>query len=85
VNRHAVELFLKSRRREADWSSGLEALACLALTLADTLDAGAGMAVAAVSRELRATLDALTPRGESDAFSRIAAELSASMGDESRS
>jgi hypothetical protein len=81
MNRHAVETFLATRRSASDWSDGLEALACLALTLADTLDAGAGMAIAAVSRELRATLDALTPRGESDAFTRIAAELSATLGD----
>lgn len=35
---------------------GREALAELALTLARTLDDGAGLAVAAVSRELRATI-----------------------------
>jgi hypothetical protein len=36
-----------------------EALAAMAISLARTLDEGAGMAAAAVSRELRATLDDL--------------------------
>lgn len=53
------------------------ALSALALTLAAQLDAGAGMATAAVSKELRATLDALTPEDvPDDAFARFAADLS---------
>lgn len=43
-----------------------EALAELAFTLARTLDQGAGMAVAAVGRELRATLAELAGMGVSD-------------------
>jgi hypothetical protein len=43
-----------------------DALACLALTLAATLDAGAGSQVAAVSRELRSTLAELEGRLNSD-------------------
>ena len=47
------------------------------MTLAAQLDAGAGMATAAVSKELRATLDALTPEDvPDDAFARFAADLS---------
>ena len=41
-------------------------LAALALTLAATLDAGAGSQVAAVSRELRSTLAELEARLNSD-------------------
>lgn len=37
-----------------------ESLAATAVILARTLDEGAGMATAAVSRELRATMDAIT-------------------------
>jgi hypothetical protein len=79
VNRNALDLLLKSRRSDPDWSQSHETLAALAATLADTLDAGAGMAVAAVSRELRATLEALAPKEGTDAFDRLAAELSASV------
>jgi phytoene/squalene synthetase len=42
------------------------ALVALARTLARTLDEGAGLAVAAVSREYRQTLDALTPEDADD-------------------
>ena len=40
-----------------------ESLEAMALELARTLDSGAGLAVAAVNRELRATLDALAGMG----------------------
>jgi len=43
-----------------------DARACLALTLAATLDAGAGSQVAAVSRELRFTLAEVEGRLNSD-------------------
>lgn len=43
-----------------------EALAEMAYTLARTLDAGAGLAVAAVNRELRANLMELARMGEPD-------------------
>lgn len=54
-----------------------DALAALAVTLAMQLDAGAGMATAAVSKELRAVLDELTPKDvPDDAFAKFAADLS---------
>jgi hypothetical protein len=55
----------------------------LALTLAETLDGGAGMATAAVARELRATLAALTPevKLDDDGFAALIAQLRAPMGD----
>lgn len=51
----------------------------LAIVLAVTLDAGAGMATAAVSRELRATLTELENRdgGDTDGFAELLRELSA--------
>ena len=53
------------------------ALSALAMTLAAQLDAGAGMATAAVSKELRAVLDELTPKDvPDDAFAKFAADLS---------
>jgi len=60
-------------------SASAPALKSLALTLAAQLDAGAGMATAAVSKELRAVIDALTPedRTSEDVFTRFAADLSA--------
>ena len=54
------------------------ALAQLALTLAAHLDAGAGMAAAAVAKELRATLHELEGDGvpdDDDAFARWEADL----------
>lgn len=54
------------------------ALAELALTLAAHLDAGAGMAAAAVAKELRATLHELEGDGvpdDDDAFARWEADL----------
>jgi hypothetical protein len=59
-NHAAVESLLVSLRQEKALDTHDEALGRLALTLADALDAGAGMATAAVSKELRATLAALT-------------------------
>ena len=61
-NHEAVESLLGSLRQEAVLDTLDEALGCLALTLADALDEGAGMATAAVSKELRATLAALTAK-----------------------
>ena len=60
------------------------ALVALALTLARKLDEGAGLATAAVGRELRATLDVLTKGDGDDAddeFTGFIASLSAPMGD----
>ena len=60
TNRVAVVALLDSLRTNTVTSTYDEALGALALTLAQSLDDGAGMATAAVSRELRATLAALT-------------------------
>ena len=61
------------------------ALMALALTLAETLDSGAGMATAAVARELRATLAALTPEAkvDEDGFAALIEQLRAPVGDAS--
>ena len=59
-NHAAVDALIVSLRREKALDTHDEALGRLALTLADALDEGAGMATAAVSKELRATLAALT-------------------------
>jgi hypothetical protein len=61
------------------------ALMALALTLAETLDGGAGMATAAVARELRATLAALTPEAkvDDDGFAALIEQLRAPVGDAS--
>lgn len=58
-------------------SEAHSALGRVALTLAATLDGGAGMATAAVAKELRATLKELTPRDGGDDFARLMASLSA--------
>lgn len=50
-----------------------------ALTLAETLDSGAGMAAAAVAKELRATLKELTPRDGGDPFAEFMASLSSEV------
>ena len=63
-NLEAVHGVLVEWRRVAPLN---EALAEVALTLARALDAGAGMAVAAVAKELRATLAELEPRTNDDA------------------
>ena len=64
----AVRQMVDDLRREGVWSSADEALAEVAFELARTLDAGAGMATAAVARELRATLTQLreTMPGDDD-------------------
>jgi hypothetical protein len=59
-NRDAVTSLLASLRQDGVLDTHDEALGRLALTLADALDDGAGMATAAVSKELRATLAVLT-------------------------
>lgn len=54
-----VVTFLESMRGHGPMDTGDEALGQLALTLARNLDEGAGMAAAAIAKELRATLSAL--------------------------
>lgn len=64
-----------------------DALAASALGLAVVLDEGAGLATAAVSRELRATLTALAEGGSdsADDVAGLLAVLSAPVGDASPS
>ena len=59
------------------------ALAATAVTLAGALDAGAGLATAAVARELRATLQALagTQGGDDDDTADLLGRLSAPVFD----
>jgi hypothetical protein len=58
-----------------------EALAEMAYSLARTLDEGAGLAVAAVNRELRANLVELTSMGAPDADDDLDALLSSPIRD----
>lgn len=78
-NEKAVRQTLK--QLEVDVMS--DALGRLAVTLAKALDADAGMATAAISRELRATLAELEQRnGEPpDDLSRFLAQVSAPVVD----
>ena len=87
TRRGKVELAVtKTLRSVADdrTSPAHEGLAASALVLARTLDEGAGLATAAVARELRATLETLTrgsvDDGSADATARLFAELSTPMG-----
>ena len=59
-NHAAVSALMASLRQDGALDTHDEALGRLALTLAKALDDGAGMATAAVSKELRATLAELT-------------------------
>lgn len=60
-----------------------EGLSAAALVLAAKLDGDAGLATAAVARELRATLTALTAAGSDggDDFDGFLEQLSAPVGD----
>lgn len=72
----SVELAtLRSLERLDEISPVHDALAATALSLAQTIDAGAGagMSVAAVARELRATLTALADAGGDDGDADLAA------------
>lgn len=60
---------------------GLGGLAESALTLARTLDDGAGLATAAVARELRATLTMLAKGNASGGNADALAELVARLGE----
>ena len=71
-----VEAATEQRLRELGESDG--PLGQVALTLARSLDEGAGMAAAAISKELRATLKELTPRDGGDPFAEFMASLSSS-------
>lgn len=78
MNAEALELFL------ASLDDPDPARVALARTLATTLDAGAGLAVAAVSREYRAVLAELEDAddvGDDDPANEWLRSLSAEMGD----
>ena len=79
------EKAVRATLRQLEVSVTTDALARLAVTLAQTLDGDAGMATAAVSRELRATLADLEGRGgdTDDSLASLIAELSAPMVDPS--
>lgn len=77
---------LSVRRNDDDWSPKHEALASVARMLAATLDAGAGLATAGITKEYRQVLDALTEVTDAgDSFDALLAELSAEMGDQAPS
>jgi hypothetical protein len=76
------EKAVRATLRQLEVSVSTDAIARLAVTLAKTLDGDAGMATAAVSRELRATLADLEGRNvgtDDDGLSRLLAELSSPM------
>jgi len=75
-----MERAVRSTLRNLGANASKDARARLAITLAITLDGDAGMATAAVSRELRATLTELESRDDNntnDEFAKLIAELSA--------
>ena len=83
--RGRVELAVARTLRDAEkLHAAHDGLAASALVLAKALDDDAGLATAAVARELRATLTALTEAGSGDDGAEVAgllAALSAPVGD----
>lgn len=78
------EKAVRSTLRQLEVGVNDDALGRLAITLAKALDADAGMATAAISRELRATLSELEGRyggTDDDDLGRLLAELSAPVVD----
>lgn len=73
------EKAVRSSLKRIEISVQDDALGRLAVTLAQALDGDAGMATAAISRELRATLNELESRNgeDTDDFSQFLRELSA--------
>lgn len=79
-----MEKAVRATLRQLEISTVDDARGRLAVVLAKTLDGDAGMATAAVSRELRATLSELEGRTNGDSnddFSRLLADLSAPVVD----
>lgn len=80
----SVEAAVRENLAGVDATSPVHvALVATALTLARKLDEGAGLATAAVARELRATLDALTKGGDDDdddGFADLVAGLRSPVG-----
>jgi len=79
------EKAVRATLRQLEVSVVADALGRLAVTLAKALDGDAGMATAAISRELRATLSELESRNGEDAddFTDFLKELSTPMVDAS--
>lgn len=80
------EKAVRTTLRQLEISVVDDARGRLAVTLAKALDADAGMATAAISRELRATLSELEGRyggTDDDGLSQLLAELSAPVVDAS--
>jgi hypothetical protein len=80
------EKAVRATLRQLEVSVVDDALGRLAVTLAKALDADAGMATAAISRELRATLSELEGRyggTDDDELTRLLADLSAPVVDSS--
>lgn len=79
-----MEKAVRTTLRQLEISAVDDARGRLAIVLAKTLDGDAGMATAAVSRELRATLSELEGRTNGDSnddFARLLADLSAPVVD----
>lgn len=76
-----VEEATRAQLAEMTVPPSRQALAAVALNLARTLDNGAGMAAAAVARELRLTMDALGREadGADDDVTALLRELSAAV------
>jgi len=74
-----MEKAVRATLKQLECEVSSDARARLAVVLAVALDGDAGMATAAISRELRATLSELENRndGTTDEFSRLLADLSA--------
>lgn len=79
------EKAVRATLRRLEVSPTQDAVGSLAISLAICIDEGAGMAMAAVSRELRAALSQLEARsgGSDDDFDRLLAELSPKVVDTS--
>lgn len=80
----SVARAIEALRSDGALDSTKEALAEVALNLAAALDEGAGMATAAVARELRATLSAMSEvdgDSDDDGFAELTAFLSAPVRD----
>ena len=77
----SVELAVISDLESLAVTDGQRGLAATAITLARSLDAGAGMAAAAVARELRVTLEAIREggSGDNDDVAALFRELRASV------
>ena len=78
------EKAVRTTLRQLEISVVHDARGRLAVTLAKALDGDAGMATAAISRELRATLSELEGRGNGDTnddLTKFLAELSTPMVD----